>query len=101
MQYNGSVATPTADITAAKFLFISVISTPGAKYLGLDIKDFYLNTNLESPEFMHLPIERIPQEIIMQCQLLPLVHNGHVYSNISKGMHGLPQAGRIAHDLLF
>ena len=28
------------------------------------------------------------------------VHNGHVYCEIRKGMYGLPQAGKIANDLL-
>eukprot|EP00957_Ditylum_brightwellii_P128444 9796265-Ditylum_brightwellii.AAC.1 len=90
IQYNGTVTTTTADITNAKILFNSVISTSGAKYLGLDIKDFYLNTNLDSLEFMHLPIALIPQEIIVWYNLMPLVHNDFVCIEISKGMYDLP-----------
>eukprot|EP00957_Ditylum_brightwellii_P006850 518739-Ditylum_brightwellii.AAC.1 len=81
--------------------FNSVISTEGAKYLGLYIKDFYLNTDLESPEYMCLPITLIPQEIIAQYKLLSLVNNEQVYIKVSNGMYRLPQVRGIAHDLLF
>ena len=27
-------------------------------------------------------------------------HNGYIYDRVTKGMYGLPQAGRIAHDAL-
>eukprot|EP00957_Ditylum_brightwellii_P046485 3527710-Ditylum_brightwellii.AAC.1 len=100
IKYTGEVSIPTADITTAKMLFNSIISTPNAQYLGLDIKDFYLNTDLETPEYMRLPITLIPQEIIEQYNLTPLVHNEYIYLKITKGIYGLPQAGRIAHDLL-
>ena len=36
--------TPTADLLTVKLLINSVISTPGANFRTLDIKDFYLNT---------------------------------------------------------
>eukprot|EP00957_Ditylum_brightwellii_P185384 14116410-Ditylum_brightwellii.AAC.1 len=99
-KYTRDVSTPTADITTAKMLLNSVVSTPGAKYLGLNIKDFYLNTELDTSEYMHLPIALIPQEIINQYNLVPLVYNGNIYLERTKGMYDLPQAGQIAHDLL-
>jgi hypothetical protein len=68
--------------------------------MTLDIKDFYLNTEMERYEYMGLPIDIIPQEIIDQYQLLPLVHNGYVYIEIRTGMYGLPQAGIIANNKL-
>ncbi len=71
-------------------MFNSVLSTPNAKFMGLDIKDFYLNTEMECYEYMRMPIDIIPQEIIDQYDLLPLVHNGYVYIEIRKGMYGLP-----------
>ena len=49
---------------------------------------------------MKLPIKLIPQEIIDQYNLTPLVHNGYIYICIDKCMYGLPQAGCIAWDLL-
>jgi hypothetical protein len=100
IDYPYYVSTPTADITTAKIVFNSVVSTPNAKFMGLNIKDFYLKTEMEHYEYMQLPIDIIPQEIIDQYQLLPLVHNGYVYIEIRKGMYGLPQAGIIANNKL-
>jgi hypothetical protein len=49
---------------------------------------------------MRLSIDIIPQEIIDQYNLLPLVNNGFVYIEIRKGMYGLPQAGIVANQKL-
>jgi hypothetical protein len=51
-------------------------------------------------EYMRLSINIIPQEIIEAYNLMPFVHNGHVYIEIQRGMYGLPQAGIIANQLL-
>jgi hypothetical protein len=60
INYPYDVSTATADITTAKIIFNSVVSTPNAKFMGLDIKDFYLNTEMERYEYMRLPIDIIP-----------------------------------------
>jgi hypothetical protein len=39
----------------------------------LDVKNFYLGTPMESFEYMSITIKLIPQEIIDQYNLLPLV----------------------------
>jgi hypothetical protein len=44
IEYPGDKSTRTAGLTTAKILINSVISTPGAKFLVVDIKNFYLNT---------------------------------------------------------
>jgi hypothetical protein len=38
--YPGNVSTPTADMTTIKIHLNSVISTPGARYMNIDLKDF-------------------------------------------------------------
>jgi hypothetical protein len=100
IDYPGKVATPTAELATVKCLFNSVISTPGAKCMSADAKDFYLGTPMERPEFMRIPIKMIPTVIIDQYNLLPLVHNGYVMVEINKGMYGLPQAGILANERL-
>ena len=45
--YHGKVSTPTADLTTVKTHLNSVLSTPDAKYMTIDIKDFYLNTPMD------------------------------------------------------
>jgi hypothetical protein len=100
IDYPYDVSTPTADIITAKVIFHSAVSTPNAKCMGHDMKDFYLNTEMEHYEYMRLPIDIIPKEIIDQYNLLPLVQNGYIYIEIRKGMYGLPQAGIIANNKL-
>lgn len=100
VNYPGQVATKTADLPTAKLIINSTISTPGAKFMGIDIKDFYLNNPMDRYEYMRVPIHCIPQRIIDQYNLEPLIQNGAVYVEIRKGMYGLPQAGRIASDNL-
>jgi hypothetical protein len=42
--YKGSTSTRTANLTLSKLLWNSVLSTEGAKYMCLDIKNFYLTS---------------------------------------------------------
>ncbi len=100
IDYPWDVTTPTADLTTAKLLFNSVISTPGARFLTMDIKDFYLNTPMERPEFMRLKYDILPEEIVSQYGLAEKVTDGWTYVRIEKGMYGLPQAGLLANKLL-
>jgi hypothetical protein len=44
INYLGKVATPTADMLVTKMLFNSVISTRGARFMTMDISNFYLMT---------------------------------------------------------
>jgi hypothetical protein len=44
IEYRGDRSTRTASLTTAKILINSVISTLGAKFLVIDITNFYLNT---------------------------------------------------------
>jgi hypothetical protein len=100
VSYSGNVSTPTADIATVKILLNSTISTPGAKCLTTDMKDFYLNNPMPTLEYMWIPVWAIPKVIMDNYNLWPLVHNGQILCSISKGMYGLPQAGRIAYDAL-
>ena len=100
INYPGDVSTRTADLTTSKCVINSVLSTPNAKYMCLDVKDFYLNSPMDRPEFMQIPINLIPDEIIQQYNLQKILHNNKVYVQIDKGMYGLPQAGILANKLL-
>jgi hypothetical protein len=46
IEYPGDKSTRTAGLKTAKILINSVISTLGAKFLVIDINNFYLNTPL-------------------------------------------------------
>ena len=79
--YPCEVATPTADLTMATLLFNSTIATPGAKFFGVDVKNFYLNTPLDHFEYMRLPLDLIPAEIISQCNLHKIEDNGWTWKS--------------------
>jgi hypothetical protein len=100
IQYPGDVSTRSVDLATSKCLWNSTISTDGAIYMCLDVKNFYLGTPMDSFEYMHIPTKRIPHEIIDQYNLLPSVSDGHVYIEVQKGMYGLRQAGIISNQLL-
>ncbi len=101
IHYPGDAGTPTADLLTVKLLLNSIISTPGAKFFTMDIKDFYLNTPMKRYEYMRLRLSDLPQDVIDHYQLRRLATpDGFVYCEIRKGMYGLPQAGIIAQELL-
>ena len=101
VHYPGDVGTPTADLTLVKMHLNSIISTPGAQYMTLDVKNFYLNTPMSRYEYVRIKIDDIPKEIIVEYNLQEKVTtDGHVYVEIQKGMYGLPQAGILAQQLL-
>ena len=100
IQYDGDLSTPTAELITAKLLFNSVVSTERATFATADIGNFYLGTPMDVYEYMFLPLNLIPEEIVQQYNLHKLVSNGKVYCEIRKGMYGLPQAGILANKKL-
>ena len=56
------------------------------------------STELDDPEYVAVPLSLFPPDIIKDYNLLPKVKNKTVYGKVTKGMYGLPQAGRLAHD---
>ena len=51
-------------------------------------------------KYVRMSLDIIPEEIITQYKLRKIAVNGWVYMEIRKGMPGLKQAGKIAHDRL-
>jgi hypothetical protein len=52
--YDGNKSTPTATLVTAKLLINSTISTPKAKFYGMDLSNFYLMTPMKDYEYMRL-----------------------------------------------
>ena len=100
INYPGNLSMKVADMTTFKILVNSTLSTPGACWLGLDVKNYYLGTPMANYKYMFIPITSIPNEIITHYKLLDIVHNGKVYMEIRRGMYGLPQAGILAKKQL-
>jgi hypothetical protein len=64
VEYTSNVTTQTA-----KCLFNSVISTPHGRFMTLDLKDFYLCSDLPGYEYVCIPIHLLPPEIIKLYKL--------------------------------
>jgi hypothetical protein len=101
INYPGDVSVGTAELDTTKILLNSVVSTPEAKFCTADVTNFYLNTPMDRKEYIRIPLNLIPPEIINEYKLMALVDsNGSVLARVDKGMYGLPQVGMLANKLL-
>ena len=55
---------------------------------------------MDRPEYVRIKLLDIPQELIEEYNLMPLVQKGWIYFKILRGWYGLPQSGKLANDLL-
>ena len=101
INYPGDCGTPTADLLTVKLLLNSVISTEHAKFMTIDIKDFYLMTPMDRYEYFQMKLDLFPDDIIEEYGLRNLVDDrGFVHCEVRRGMYGLPQAGLLAQQQL-
>ena len=92
--------TPTVDLLTVKLLLTSVIATPDAKFMTIDINYSYLNTPMDRFEYMKLKLSDLPDDFVKLYNLASKVYrNVFVHLKISHGMYGLPQAGILSQQL--
>ena len=48
---------------------------------------------MDRSEYIMIKISMIPQEFIDKYNLEDKVHNGYIFSRVTKGVYGLPKAG--------
>ena len=72
INYPWDVSTATAEMLLIKIFFNSIISTPGAKFMTIDISNVYLGTPMKRKEYMRMKLKDIPQEIINEYKLKDL-----------------------------
>ena len=99
--YSGDVAAHTASLPDLKCLLNAVVSTPGGMFMTIDIVDYYLQTPLETPEYMKIHRKFISPAIEKEFKLSELWFQDHIYFKVVKGIYGLPQAGILAQKQLF
>jgi hypothetical protein len=97
---SGDVATSTADIITFKILINSTLFTTYEAMMMMDMKNYYVGTQLPCYEYTRMLLSRFPEEIVEKYNLKALAVDGWVYIEIRKGMYGLNQAGLIANQLL-
>ena len=94
--FEGAKSAATADMTTVKLLLNAVVSEPDAKLMVIDVKDFYLGTDLDRPEYMWIARAQIPETIGNMFASTIVWVNDRAMVEIVKGIYGLPQAGRLA-----
>ena len=100
MNYPGELTTQRANLTTSKLMWKSVLTTEGANYMCLDIKNFYLTAPLGRYEYMKMLLSLFPSWTREQYNLDKLAKNGFVYLEMRRAVWGLPQAGILANKLL-
>jgi hypothetical protein len=100
IDYDGNASVRTADLNTKKLHWNSVISTENARYMCLDIKNFYLTAAPEYFKYMKIPLALFPVWTIEQYNLHTLALDGWVYIEMRRVVWGLPQAGILANKQL-
>ena len=97
--YTGDRSAHTADMQTFKLLCNAVVSE-GADFMTADITDYYLGSDLEHDEFMWFTRDQVPDDIQTLYGDSIIWRNDRAMVCITKGLFGLPQAGRLAADKL-
>ncbi len=100
IDYPGELTTRTADLTTAKILWNSTLSTPNAKFGTADVGNFYLATPRDRFEYMRIKAELVLEKFKQQYKLHDKIYKGFIYMEIRRGCYGLPQSGILANKLL-
>ena len=83
IKYTGNVGTKNASLDLINLLLNIALSRRGAKFVTFDIKNFYLQTPLDRPEYVRIKLSDIPAEFINEYSLMDYLHvNGWVYFKI-------------------
>ncbi len=61
----------------------SIISTPNAEFMTIDLKDFYLLTPMSRYEYFRIKLEIFPQDIINEYGLQNMIDaDGNVFCKV-------------------
>ena len=103
LSYTLDSGSPAANLLETKVLINSTISDAhkGARFMCADIKDYFLASPMEDPEYMRVKYNFFPEDIRIKYQLHEKVTpDGYIYIKIKKGMYGLKQAAILAYNNL-
>ncbi len=91
--YPGDVGTNTASLELVKILLNSVLSRKGARFSCIDLKNFYLDTPMQDPEYVRVKISDILAEFIEEYKLAGRDRDGWIYFEIRKAAMAFPRQG--------
>ena len=90
MVYENDAGSPATDMVETKILLNSIISdsTRKARFATMDLKDMFLHTIMEEPEYMRVHYRYFPTDIRQKYDLQTKVHNDYIYMKIKKTCMG-------------
>ncbi len=100
INYESNASVRMADLDTAKLHWNSVVSTPLARYMCLNIKNFYLTAALEYFDYSQMPLTLFPAWIIEQYDMEKHALNGYIHLEMRQAVWGLPQVGILANKRL-
>ena len=103
LPYANDAGSPAATLLEAKLILNSTISDTDevARFFATDLKDFFLATPMDEPEYMRLHSKYFFDDIKHEYNIESKISsNGYVYIRINKGMYGLKQAAVLAYNQL-
>ena len=78
-------------MTTTKLHLNRSISDVKLRYMCMDIKEFYLNNQMDREKYIMIHISMIPQNFVEKYNLAEKAKNGYIYARLTKGMNRLPQ----------
>ena len=98
LEFQGDTSTKTAGLETVKMVFNSVVSTPDAKFMTVDISNMYLNTQLNKYQYMQFNLKMISQEVINPYGLQnKATKDRWVCCEIRTAICGLKKSGKLAN----
>ena len=83
--YPRDCGTPTTDLLTVKILLNIVISTEGARFMILDILNFYMMNPLKRKEYVKMKLYDFPESVIAHYNLCEkATPDGFVYDAIKR-----------------
>lgn len=99
--YTGPKIAETAELTTVKMLINSCISDSDSEFMTADISDFYLGTPLDTPEYLVIRLDQMPDVSCRKYIHDPsMIRNGCILVEIILALYGLLQAGRLSQQRL-
>jgi hypothetical protein len=75
VNYPNDCGKPRADIITVKLLLNSIISTDNAKFMTIDLKDFYLMMPMIRYKYFCMKLDLFPDNIIKEYKLWYIIDN--------------------------
>ena len=100
INYTGDTLSEVADPVTVNLHQQSVLADLktglSARYVTIDLKDYYLGCSLHRPEYLLIPIKHMTATTIADFSLHPYVSENKILFEVNGSMYGHPAAGRIA-----